>query len=296
MVDHPRIPRLKRSDWFPWLEGQDWYKSDAPPHGNYATAVQNLLQPRQARADFFRQLLETSLAPSAGYDKLAEFLALGFIPIVLTTNFDSLLPEMRVLKRRPHYIDVIQTPSDYTKFSTSPQHPQLVYLHGSVDHYTDKNIENEVQKLDEKLVEMLFPLLRDHPLIVVGYRGGEPSVMQHLLLQNADRANGYPPNRGTLCSVNDASSYLFTTGYMQELHTYPGPHIPAPVEIRSDRAIDIERASREILGLARMNWNTASITGGQPVTLRFARQVGGIMAEYGQTTQERPLTSFRYYM
>ncbi|WP_029585865.1 hypothetical protein [Bradyrhizobium sp. URHD0069] len=110
------------------------------------------------------------------------------------------------------------------------------------------------------------------------------------------RFGAYPPNRGTLCSVNDASSYLFTTGYMQELNTYPGPHIPAPVEIRSDRAIDIERVSKDILGLARMNWNTASITGGQPVTLRFARQVGGIMAEYGQATQERPLTSFRFYM
>jgi hypothetical protein len=45
-----------------------------------------------------------------------------------------------------------------------------------------------------------------------------------------------------------------------------------------------------------MNWNTASTTGGQPVTLGFARQVGGIMAEYGRTTEERPLSSFRFYM
>jgi len=38
---------------------------------------------------------------------------------------------------------------------------------------------------------MLLPLLRDHPLIVVGYRGGEASVMQHLLLENADKTNGF---------------------------------------------------------------------------------------------------------
>jgi len=110
------------------------------------------------------------------------------------------------------------------------------------------------------------------------------------------RFGSYPPNRGTLCTVNGSSSYLFTTGYMHEISTYPGPHIPAPVEIRSDRSIDVERAARDILGLARMNWNTASITGGQPVTLGFARQVGGIMAEYGRTTEERPLSSFRFYM
>jgi len=110
------------------------------------------------------------------------------------------------------------------------------------------------------------------------------------------RFGAYPPNRGTLCTVNGSASYLFTTGYMPELNTYPGPHIPAPVELRSDQPIDIERAARDILGLTRMNWNTASITGGQPVTLSFARQVGGIMAEYGQTTEEKPLSSFRYYM
>lgn len=110
------------------------------------------------------------------------------------------------------------------------------------------------------------------------------------------RFGAYPPNRGTLCTVNESASYLFTTGYMSELNTYPGPHIPAPVEIRSDQPIDIERAARDILGLARMNWNTASITGGQPVTLRFARQVGGIMAEFGEKTDEKPLASFRFYM
>jgi len=110
------------------------------------------------------------------------------------------------------------------------------------------------------------------------------------------RVGAYPPNRGTLCTVNESVSYLFTTGYMPELNTYPGPHIPAPVEIRSDQPIDMERAARDILGLARMNWNTASITGGQPVTLGFARQVGGIMAEFGQTTDEKPLASFRFYM
>ncbi|MEJ0024935.1 MAG: hypothetical protein WDN01_02810 [Rhizomicrobium sp.] len=110
------------------------------------------------------------------------------------------------------------------------------------------------------------------------------------------RFGSYPPNRGTLCRVNGSSAYLFTTGYMPELSTYPGPHIPAPVQIRSDQPIEIERAARDILGLARMNWNTASITGGQPVTLSFARQVGGIMAEYARIDDRRPLASFRFYM
>ena len=110
------------------------------------------------------------------------------------------------------------------------------------------------------------------------------------------RFGSYPPNRGTLCLINNAKSYLFTTGYMPSLGTYPGPHIPAPVELRSDRAVDFECVAKDILGLARMNWNTASMSGGQPVTLAFSRKIGGIMAEYGEDDSVSPLSSFRYYM
>ncbi|PVY43680.1 MULTISPECIES: argonaute/piwi family protein [Pontibacter] len=107
------------------------------------------------------------------------------------------------------------------------------------------------------------------------------------------RHGEYPPKRGTLCIVNEANSYLFTTGFMPSLGTYPGPHIPAPLQIKSDQPIDVEKVAIDVLSLARMNWNTSSTTSGFPVTLFFARQVGGIMAEYGD---REPHTSFRYYI
>lgn len=109
------------------------------------------------------------------------------------------------------------------------------------------------------------------------------------LLQIAD----YPPDRGTLLNIND-KNYLFTTGYIESIDTYNGPHIPAPVEIFSMDNIDLVKSAQELLDLARMNWNTAAITGGQPVTFSFARNVGGIMAEFGDA--ENLPSSFRYYM
>ena len=104
----------------------------------------------------------------------------------------------------------------------------------------------------------------------------------------------YPPRRGLLCTVNKTTTYLFTTGYMPEWRTYPGPHIPAPVRLVSNDGADLHRVASDILGLARMNWNTASINNAHPVTLFFSRRVGGIMAEVGEDQQ--PLPSFRYYM
>ncbi|MVM33424.1 hypothetical protein GO755_25530 [Spirosoma sp. HMF4905] len=106
----------------------------------------------------------------------------------------------------------------------------------------------------------------------------------------------YPPKRGTLCTVNESAYYLFNTGFMPSLGTYPGPHIPRPLEIRSDQPFDIYRTASDIMSLSRMNWNTSSITGGQPVTLFFSRQVGGIMSEYGENNPTEPPSSFRFYI
>ena len=118
-------PRLQRSDWLPWLEQQSWFDRNAALVENYPSVVQHLLQPRHARAEFFRRLLSPGIEPSPGYDKLAEFLHLQLVHTVLTTNFDSLLLDTRAQKGRPHYINAIQTASDYTKFTTDPQYPQL---------------------------------------------------------------------------------------------------------------------------------------------------------------------------
>jgi hypothetical protein len=39
--------------------------------------------------------------------------------------------------------------------------------------------------------DAVLPLLRDHPLVVLGYRGAEPSIMRDLLLRGADQPNAY---------------------------------------------------------------------------------------------------------
>jgi hypothetical protein len=108
------------------------------------------------------------------------------------------------------------------------------------------------------------------------------------------RFGTYPPKVGTICAVNEARTYLYTSGYIPEIETYPGPHIPQPFEVRALGSEDSLTAATDIFNLTRMNWNTADIRGKWPVTLSFARRVGGILNEYGEQDPEE--TSFRYFV
>ena len=181
----------RRTDWLRWLQEQPWYERGKRHEDNYSLVLRHVLNPLQDRKDFFVRILNPGVPASSGYEHLLDLLAAEQLTTVLTPNFDSVLPELKIGRKRPHHLQVIRTEADYGTFSTSPSSPQLVYLHGSVEHYTDRNLNEEVQRLDEKLVSLLVPLLRDHPLVVVGYRGAEPSVMKHLLIDQTVRTNGF---------------------------------------------------------------------------------------------------------
>jgi hypothetical protein len=81
---------------------------------------------------------------------------------------------------------------------------------------------------------------------------------------------------------------------MPELGTYPGPHVPQPFEVRCVGPERTVAAAQDVLNLTRMNWNTADIRGKWPVSLSFARRVGGILDEYGD--DDLIETSFRYFV
>lgn len=108
------------------------------------------------------------------------------------------------------------------------------------------------------------------------------------------RFGPYPPKAGTVCTVNGAKSFLFTSGFMPELGTYPGPHVPQPFEVRCLGDEEPLAAAQDVLNLTRMNWNTADIRGKWPVSLSYARKVGGILDEYGE--DDLPDSSFRYFV
>lgn len=185
--DHSVMP----SDWRPWLHSQPWFDATRPLADLYPTAVEQLLNPRESRRQFFLTAMKAAATPSEGYRALSRLLAARTVMTVLTVNFDGLVAEACRADNHVPHITEVPGPDDFEEFSLSPVFPQVVQLHGSVERYRDCNLETEVQSLNSAFRDALLPLMRDHPLVVVGYRGAEPSVMVDLLLQGAKQPHGY---------------------------------------------------------------------------------------------------------
>jgi hypothetical protein len=92
------------------------------------------------------------------------------------------------------------------------------------------------------------------------------------------RGNKYPPLRGTLFDTGGELFVLYTKGSVDFFSAYPGLYVPRPLGFRCDRTAETPTfIAQEILALTKMNWNNTQFDGGQPITLRAARQVGNIL-------------------
>ena len=79
-----------------------------------------------------------------------------------------------------------------------------------------------------------------------------------------------------------------------KVYLTPASGVPDdPEDMRTDRGDDRFRSAVELLGLVRMNWSTAFVATGVPITVHFARKVGGIMAELLDGDLK---LFYRYYM
>ena len=109
------------------------------------------------------------------------------------------------------------------------------------------------------------------------------------------RQGKYPPLRGTCLSVSDDTHVLYTQGYVPLLRTYPGSGSPNPLEVKIEVGdTPADELMSEILGLTKVNWNTASFACHLPMTLNFARRVGEILGELPSSAS--PATEYRFFM
>lgn len=86
--------RVKPSEWEPWLQSFPWFV-----HGvdrlaeNFPYVVENLLVPAEFRKRVLLDLMHPADGPSTGYRDLSDLVMRGFVRTILTTNFDTCLPD-----------------------------------------------------------------------------------------------------------------------------------------------------------------------------------------------------------
>ena len=146
-------------------------------------------------------------------------------------------------------------------------------------------VVHKTTEFDDNEARGVRAALRDVPMVeMLALRSGDFRMVRH---------GDYPPERGTVARLGGAQ-FLFTGGYMPSLQTYPGPHIPVPLEFVRRDDFDEDAAARDVLALTKMNWNSAASWSRFPITLSFARQVGAIMSEVPPS--ETPHPAYRFYM
>jgi hypothetical protein len=105
-----------------------------------------------------------------------------------------------------------------------------------------------------------------------------------------------PVLRGAAAIIPEREGYLWTTGYVPRLRTYPGFETPKPLRIDITHGhADIITVMRDVLALTKVNYNACDYASGLPVTLKFANLVGDILTASPKGQLAPPLP-FRFYI
>jgi hypothetical protein len=158
--------------------------------GAFATAMSSAFGGadgfRQRRAFIADQVF--GVAPTAAHRLLARLCGSGCIPLVLTTNFDSLI-EVAASQRAERNVKVHIVPESLPPAGDRSGTVHVVKLHGDPCFGDLGNLVEEMDaRTDADMRAGIVPLLLDRVLLVVGYGYGDANVMQ--LLMEAVRAGG----------------------------------------------------------------------------------------------------------
>ena len=106
----------------------------------------------------------------------------------------------------------------------------------------------------------------------------------------------FPVLRGMALIETKKKGYLWSTGFIPRLRTFPHPGIPYPLEIEICKGeADILTVLKDILALTKLNYNACKFADGKPITLQFADKIGDILTAGPIEKDEAPLP-FKFYI
>jgi tetratricopeptide (TPR) repeat protein len=158
-----------------WLTQQEWHEAE----GEYSRLFEIVYdQPSQRRAYIERAVRKAK--PGWGYAYLSSLLQAGAFNVVFTTNFDDLLAEACysfTIGLRPM---VCAHDSAVSSVRLMSDRPKIIKLHGDFLYDSIKNTSSELQSLESNMRDKFIEFAKEYGLVVVGYGGGDQSVMDML--------------------------------------------------------------------------------------------------------------------
>jgi tetratricopeptide (TPR) repeat protein len=168
-----------------WLEEQDWYKAT---DSEYCKCFERFEQKEIGRQRYIESIIEKR-EPSFGYVVLANLMAGGHISTIITTNFDDLVysacTTFTGIRPIVYAYGVLAS-----EMRLTAQRPKILKLHGDYLYSVLKNTGTELDVQDPNMMRQLRPVLSEYGLIVVGYGGGDKSIM-NVLSDISDRNDLY---------------------------------------------------------------------------------------------------------
>lgn len=183
------IPR----EWRRWVDDNYVDQHRDAIADQYPLVVRRLLKTDYLRSHVLPDLLWPKEGISSGYRRLADLVDRGLVRTILTTNFDDCLrialsERYKTLRR---FAEINRMPGDIAEIDVDNR-AQIVWLHGRLEQFSDLNYKGDIARpLDPVLRQKLYAILDQAPLIVVGYRGSEPSIMDHFLSTGPDARGRY---------------------------------------------------------------------------------------------------------
>ncbi|HZB43893.1 MAG TPA: tetratricopeptide repeat protein, partial [Pyrinomonadaceae bacterium] len=130
------------------------------------------------RQRYIESIIENR-APSFGYVVLANLMASNHINTIITTNFDDL-----VYSACTTFTGIRPIVYAYgvmaSEMRLTAQRPKILKLHGDYLYSALKNTGTELGEQDANMARQLRQVLSEYGLVVVGYGGGDKSVMDVL--------------------------------------------------------------------------------------------------------------------
>ncbi len=110
------------------------------------------------------------------------------------------------------------------------------------------------------------------------------------------RSGRFPVLREMALIENYKKGYLWSTGFIPKLKTYPYQGIPYPLEIDICKGdSDLLTIMKDILALTKLNYNSCHFADAVPITLQFAQKIGDILTA-GPIEKDTAPLPFKFYI